>query len=315
MSSRVTQDRPVTGIALMIAFCAVIPFSDALAKLLGDRFPLLQLIEARFIAQSALFLPVALWLSGPIFPSRRAFWLTGLRTVLQIIGLAAMFTSLRFLPLADAIAIVFVMPFITLLLGHFFLGEEVGFRRIGSCVVGFIGTLMILQPSFAAVGWPALLPFVVAAVFSIFTLLTRLLSDEMSPIAMQAGAGIIALPLLLPLGLLHVPGDPPPLDWIMPEGWDLWLLVALGVTGAVGHLLITASLRYAPSATIAPLHYLEIPFATLLGWLIFQDLPGGLAAWGIALTMAAGLYIIIRERAASSSPSGAGGHRKPDVSG
>jgi drug/metabolite transporter (DMT)-like permease len=73
-------------------------------------------------------------------------------------GIALMFASLRYLPLADAVAIAFVMPFIMLLLGWFYLGEEVGPRRLGACAVGFIGTLMVVQPSFAEVGWPALLP-------------------------------------------------------------------------------------------------------------------------------------------------------------
>ena len=65
-----------------------------------------------------------------------------------------MFLSLRFLPLADAVAIAFVMPFIMLLLGKFVLDEEVGSRRLIACVVGFIGTLLVMQPSFAEVGWP-----------------------------------------------------------------------------------------------------------------------------------------------------------------
>ena len=73
----------------------------------------------------------------------------------------------------------------------------------------------------------------------------------------------------------------------------------MGVIGTVAHLLMTWSLRYAPSATLAPMQYLEIPFATLLGWLVFGDLPNGLAAIGIAVTVAAGLYVIHRERRAS----------------
>ena len=60
---------------------------------------------------------------------------------------------------------------------------------------------------------------------------------------------------------------------------------------------MTWSLRYAPSATLAPMQYLEIPVATLFGWAIFRDLPDGLAALGIGITVAAGLYVILRERA------------------
>jgi drug/metabolite transporter (DMT)-like permease len=73
----------------------------------------------------------------------------------------------------------------------------------------------------------------------------------------------------------------------------------MGVLGTVAHLLMTWSLRFAPSATLAPMQYLEIPVATLLGLLFFDELPDGLAAAGIALTVGAGLYIIWRERVTS----------------
>ncbi|MEM6609370.1 MAG: DMT family transporter [Pseudomonadota bacterium] len=298
--SEPNRDNPRLGIALMLAFCAVIPFSDALAKMLGDRIPLLQLIQIRFAAQLLLFLPLALWLGHALFPSRRAVVLVFARTVLQIGGLAAMFTALRFLPLADAVAIAFVMPFIVLLLGHWFLHEEVGPRRLIACVVGFAGTLMVTQPSFAQVGWPALLPLAVAVIFALFTLVTRAISRDMTPIALQASSSLFGLPLLLPLIFFAVPGSPPPLSWVIPEGIDLWLWVLLGFTGAFGHWLMTASLRFAPASTLAPMQYLEIPFATLLGWAFFRDLPNGLATAGIAVTLAAGLYIVLRERRVSA---------------
>lgn len=68
----------------------------------------------------------------------------------------------------------------------------------------------------------------------------------------------------------------------------------IGVLGTLAHLLMTWSLKFAPSATLAPMQYLEIPFATLIGWLIFSDFPNGLALAGIAVTMASGLYVIYR---------------------
>ncbi|MCB1403545.1 MAG: EamA/RhaT family transporter, partial [Rhodobacteraceae bacterium] len=75
----------------------------------------------------------------------------------------------------------------------------------------------------------------------------------------------------------------------------------VGVFGTIGHLLLTWSLRFAPSATVAPMQYLEIPVATFVGWAVFGDLPNGLAALGIAVTMGAGLYILMRERIAARS--------------
>lgn len=295
----VTLDRPVLGILLMLGFCVVIPFSDALAKLLGADYSLLQLVAVRFVMQAVLLVPVALYAGRALFPTARVVRLTALRTLLQIAGLCLMFSALRFLPLADAVAIAFVMPFLILVLGHFILGEEVGPRRLGACIVGFGGTLMVVQPSFAAVGWPALLPLAVALVFALFMLVTRQVAKEIDPIALQGATGLISLPLILPLFALPVFGTPPLTGWIGPQGLDLWLFLALGVTGAVGHLLMTWSLRFAPSATLAPMQYLEIPFAALVGWMIFRDFPNGLALAGICVTIAAGLYIVFRERALS----------------
>ncbi|WP_439139058.1 DMT family transporter [Roseicyclus sp.] len=292
------RDRPLLGIGLMLGFCLLIPFSDALAKMLGDQFPLWQLIMVRFIAQSGLLLPLALWRGAVIFPGVRVVRLAALRSVLQICGIAMMFSALRFLPLADAVAIAFVMPFIMLLLGHYVLGEEVGRRRMMACTVGFVGTLMVVQPSFAAVGWPALLPLGVAMIFALFMLVTRQIAKEIDPIALQGLGGIIGLPILLALLVLpEMGGNPPLIGWIAPpDQGALWLLVALGITGSLGHLLMSWSLRYAPASTLAPMQYLEIPMAALVGLVFFAEFPNGLALAGIAVTIAAGLYIVARER-------------------
>jgi drug/metabolite transporter (DMT)-like permease len=294
-----TSDRPLLGILLMLGFCMVIPFSDALAKLLGASFPLMQLVVVRFATQAILFVPMALTAGAVLFPSRRVLRLTVLRAGLQIAGLLLMFSALRVLPLADAIAIAFVMPFLMLLLGRFFLNEEVGPRRLMACVVGFVGTLMVVQPSFAAVGWGALLPIGVAFAFAFFMLVTRAMSREIDPLALQGASGLVALPLVVPFLFLPLADTSPLAGWVSPGGTEIWLLVALGISGSIGHLLMTWSLRYAPSATLAPMQYLEIPMATLVGFAMFRDLPNGLAALGIAVTMGAGLYIVFRERSLS----------------
>jgi drug/metabolite transporter (DMT)-like permease len=86
------------------------------------------------------------------------------------------------------------------------------------------------------------------------------------------------------------------LSLVAPSTTETMLLCAIGVVGTCAHLLVTWSLRYAPSATLAPMQYLEIPFATLFGLMFFGDLPNGLAAVGILITIASGLYIVYRER-------------------
>ena len=292
-----TGDRPVFGILLMLGFCVLAPLGDSIAKYLGGTIPLLQLLLVRFGLQAVLLLPYAAVKRIGMRMDRRLFRLTLLRTGLHIIGIGAMFSALRFLPLADAIAIVFVMPFILLLLGKYVLGEEVGRRRLMAAVVGFAGTLMVIQPSFAAVGWPALLPLTVAVAFSLFMLVTRHIARDIDPIALQAVSGVMAVPVLAVL--LLVPGEAQALSLVMPTATEMVLLFGIGALGTMAHLVLTWSLRYAPAATVAPMQYLEIPVATVIGWLVFRDLPNGLAGVGIALTVAAGLYVILRERSVS----------------
>lgn len=291
-----TQDRPLLGIAFMTGFCILAPLGDSIAKILGDSIPLVQLLLVRFVAQVVLLWPI-IWFTGlPVKMPRRLFWLMVLRTMLHIIGIGAMFTSLRYLPLADAVAIAFVMPFIMLLLGKFVLNEEVGPHRLIACLVGFIGTLLVIQPSFAAVGWPALLPLVVAVDFALFMLVTRKVAKEVDAMNLQAQSGVIATVLIGAVWLLIGPFGGELLQPVSPTPYEWSLLAAIGILGTLAHLLMTWSLRFAPSATLAPMQYLEIPVATVIGFLIFNDLPNGLASLGISITIGAGLYVIFREQ-------------------
>ncbi|NKX71626.1 DMT family transporter [Rhodobacteraceae bacterium R_SAG1] len=291
-----THDRPSLGILLMLGFCITAPMGDAVAKLLGAHIPLGQLLLVRFAAQVLLLAPLIL-ATGRVWRMQgRVLRLTFVRTLLHIAGIGAMFTGLKYLPLADAVAIAFVMPFIMLFLGKFILGEEVGMVRLLACIVGFGGTLLVIQPSFVAVGWHALWPLMVAVIFAFFMLVTRQIAKDTDPISLQAVSGTMACGLLAPVFAVGAATDLPILTIVSPTA-DQWaLLAAIGLLGTAAHLLMTWSLRYAPAATLASMQYLEIPVAALIGLWIFDELPNGLAALGILITIAAGLFVILRER-------------------
>ncbi|MGX9354798.1 DMT family transporter [Roseobacteraceae bacterium S113] len=291
-----TLDKPVLGIALMLGFCVMAPMGDAMAKVLGGLVPLYALVLTRFAVQAGVLVPFV-WAKGGFALTPRVLRLGWLRAALHIIGIGCMFSALRYLPIADAVAIAFVMPFIMLLLGWWVLGEHVGARRLIACAVGFVGTLLVVQPAFADVGLPALLPLVVAVVFALFMLVTRAIAKEVDPIGLQAANGLMAVSMLVLAAPVLFWADVP-LWSATPPDWSTWaMLLGIGLLGTAAHLLMTWSLRFAPSATLAPMQYLEIPVATLIGLLVFGDLPNGLAAIGIVVTMAAGLYIILREQA------------------
>lgn len=156
--------------------------------------------------------------------------------------------------------------------------------------------MLVVQPSFAAVGAPALLPLFVAVVFSLFMLVTRQIAKEIEPVNLQATSGVVATVILAVIYGLSSGREIFAVSIVTPNTFEIILMISIGIIGTVAHLLMTWSLRFAPSTTLAPMQYLEIPVATLFGWLIFKDLPNGLAAVGILITMGAGLYIVMHER-------------------
>ncbi|WP_341365522.1 DMT family transporter [Yoonia sp. BS5-3] len=297
------DDRPFLGVMLMLAFCVLAPLGDSMAKLLGGAVALGVLILARFAIQAALLAPLVWWSGSGFALPKGLLWWTILRSVLHILGIGLMFKALQYLPLADTLAIAFVMPFIMLLLGHFVMNEHVGLHRMAACAVGFVGTLLVIQPNFVQVGYPALLPLGVAVIFALFMMVTRKIARNVEPIKLQTISGLQATLIMLPVAFL-MPASPD--ATLMPQGADVWgMLLALGAIGTVAHLFMTWSLRFAPASTLAPMQYLEIPFGTLIGWLIFAELPNGLAAVGICITIGAGLYIILRERRLARPPADA----------
>lgn len=289
-------DRPLLGILLMTGFCVLAPLGDGMAKYLGAAIPVFQIVTIRFAMQGVMLMPLMGRGGRGWRMTRRVFWLTVLRTVVHVAGLWLLYASLQYLPLADAIAIVFVMPFMLLILGKFVLHEEVGPRRLAACGVGFIGTMLVIQPSFLEVGLVAVLPLLVALSFALFMMVTRLIARDTDAVTLQTYSGLMASAVMVPVLLLFIGSGNEIFAPVRATAFEWLILVAMGVAGTLGHLLMTGALRHAPAATLAPMQYLEIPFATLFGWLMFQDLPDGLAALGIVITVASGLYIVARER-------------------
>jgi len=300
------QDTTLKGIVLMLAFCVIAPLLDVAAKLAAEAgIPVGQVTAARFVVQTALMLPVMLWMGLALRLSLRGFGFTALRALFLLVSTYAFVSGIQVMPIADALAIVFVEPFILLILGSFLFGDQVGPRRIAACAVGFLGALLVIQPSLAAFGLVALWPLATAVLFACYMLVTRAISTWMHPVTMQFHTSWTGLLFCLPVMLLADGSGITSLDPIWPTGWNWLWLFGVGFWAAVSHMAMTYALKYAPSATLAPLHYTEIVTAVILGYLIFDDFPNALTWAGIAVIVASGLYIIHRERLAARAKAGA----------
>jgi drug/metabolite transporter (DMT)-like permease len=218
------------------------------------------------------------------------------RAALLMLSTYCFVAAVAVMPIADALAIVFIEPFMLLILGRLMFGDEVGPRRIAASAVGFGGALLVIQPSISAFGWVALFPVGTAFTFAFYMLVTRLMSRSMHPVTMQLHTSLAGTALCLPILWVFNDGPVPSLDVLWPVGiaW-LWLF-GVGFWASCSHMCMTYALKFAPSATLAPLHYVEIVSAVILGYLIFSDFPNWLTWIGIAIICGSGLYVIHRER-------------------
>ncbi|MBL9055746.1 MAG: DMT family transporter [Rhodobacteraceae bacterium] len=291
-----TQDRILPGIILMLAFCVLAPLLDTASKLATATIPVGQITTARFVVQGVLMVPVALVMRLSWGASPRVLALITLRALFLIASTFGFVAGVQFMPIADALAIVFVEPFILLILGRLIFGDHIGPRRIIASLVGFAGSMLVIQPSLAAFGTVALYPLISAFAFAFYMLVTRAIAAEVHPVIQQLHTSIAGAVICVPAMLLFDGTGLAMFDPVMPQGWAWLWLFGVGFWAAASHMCMTLALKYAPASTLAPIHYLEIVTAVALGYAVFGDFPNALTWVGMGIIIASGLYIIHRER-------------------
>ena len=290
------------GLLLMFIAVIVSPVIDIFSKLAAVTVPPVEVTAARFVLQCIFALPMIVVRRSWGDWSWRQSGVHAVRGGVLTLSMITFVTTLQVMEVADAIAIFFVEPIILTILSSIFLKETIGWRRYTACGVGFFGALLIIQPSFQEVGPVALLPIVTALCIAIYALLTRVVShrEEASSMQFKTGVwGMLFCAILLAIG--RITGNET-LDPVMPGGIAMLHLLGVGVSAATAGMLSVYAYRAVPASTLAPLQYLEIVSATILGWLVFDNFPNALKWVGILIIIASGLYIIWRERRFASRP-------------
>ncbi|PWE54509.1 hypothetical protein DEM27_20640 [Metarhizobium album] len=292
----------MTGLVLMFLAVLIGPLIDIFSKLAASTLVSTEVALFRFLLQSLFMLPFVLWRGALAQISWRQTRFHIIRGGLIALSMICFVTTLRVMEVADAIAIFFVEPMILTILSSIFLKEIIGWRRYTACGVGFLGALLIIQPSFNEVGFVALLPVVTAFCIAIFALMTRVLAHREDPWAMQLQTGIWG-GLICGVILFFGEGSGSPLfDPSMPDLAASGHLLGVGIAATISGILSVYAYRAAPASTLAPLQYFEIVSATLFAWLVFGDFPDAIKWLGISIIMGSGLYIIWRERRFVSRP-------------
>ncbi|MXN66153.1 EamA family transporter [Stappia sp. GBMRC 2046] len=287
----------------------LVPLMDVLAKYLTATLPPLEIALGRFVFQALFaFLTAAIGPGLAVLKTSRP-WPHLLRGVFLAGALVLLFTALKVMPVADAIAIFFVEPMILTALSAIVLKEHVGARRWIAIFVGLAGSMLIIRPGFDAFGPVALLPLGTAFLFALYLLFTKRLSGEGSMLSIQFTTGAGGALVLGALAVLAVIFDVESAILVPAPLPAVGLIAVIGAISFFAHGLIVRAFALAPASVLAPFNYLEIITATLFGFLVFGDFPDALTWAGIAIIVGCGLYITHRERISLRENTRASGNR------
>jgi len=307
-----TDRAPVYG--ALWALSATIGFSavDVIVKFLSSDYPHYQLTFLRTVVAMLVLMAVIVPLTGA-----RIQWRTRrlgqhlTRGCCVVAANLCFFLALAAMPLAEAVAIFFVSPFLIALFSIVFLGESVGPRRWAAIGVGLLGVLIVLRPGTAAFQLASLLPIGAAAGYGMLHIYTRRMGDTENAVTLTFFTQAVMMTVAAVAGLSFGYGqfdvfDHPSLAflfraWVWPGPFDALLIAALGLSIAVSGFAISEAYRRSEPAFIAPFEYIALPLSVLWGVTVFNEWPDIWALVGILLILVSGMVLIWREAVARRS--------------
>jgi drug/metabolite transporter (DMT)-like permease len=261
---------------------------DTTAKYLVRDHSLFLVVWARYLGQMLVVTPFARHRAGPGFWRTRNLRMQLIRSACLVAATMCFFAALRYLPLAEASAITFLAPIVIVVLSQPVLGERPTRARWAAAVIGFVGILVLLRPG-SSILHPAVVLLIVAAICNaLYQLLTRKLPGDnaYTTLFYSALVGAAGLTLALPWGF----------DGAASTWRELGLLLLLGLFAGLGHWLMISAYLAAPASLLTPFTYLQMLWATLLGYFVFGQLPDRWSAVGIAIIVGSGVLLALLER-------------------
>jgi len=316
MTAILSERSTLAGAAWAMAAMLVFSLNDMLIKSLSGGFALHQVMALRAVVALVFLLAVLVPLSGGYGQLRtRRPGMHALRGGFVFLANLCFFLGLAALPLAEAVALSFLSPFLITLLSVLLLGERVGPRRWASIAAGLIGVAIVLRPGTEAFQPAALLPLAGALFYALMQIVTRHIGGTESAasltVSIQASFLVVSLAIGLALGDGRFAGGlHPSLEfllraWVVPGAADLGVIAALGVLSALGGWAISQAYRVSEAAFVAPFDYAAMPLAVFWGYAVFGEWPDAPAWAGIGLILGSGLVLIWREAAARRAPPSA----------
>ncbi|MBL8343047.1 MAG: DMT family transporter [Rubrivivax sp.] len=272
------------GIALVTLATMCFSVIDVCAKWLVQSLPVAEVVWLRFATHTVLMAALLAPTRGAALV-RVANWpLQGLRALMLVSMTALNFAALQYLQLAEVAAIQFSVPILIALVSALVLNERIGARRWLAICGGFVGVLLVVRPGGQGFHPAIALSLLNAAIYALFNLLTRRMAASETPESMQWLSALGAVVAIAPFAVWH---------WQWPVGIHTWTVVlACGLAGGLGHLLVAHAHRYASAAVLGPFLYQQILYMTFWGWLVFAQVPDAFVVAGAAVVALSGLYLL-----------------------
>ncbi len=278
---------------LLLALCgfAILSVGDAILKSIEGEWTAIAAGALRYTIGAVALSAILLAKEGPTGFKPRNPWLQVFRGVSMGISTACFFSAIFVMPLAEATALIFIAPILTALLSKPLLGEHVRSAVWIASVIALVGVAMVLRPNLLTLGWQAVLPLGAALFFSLTVIANRASAGTGSAFSMQAYMAMFAAPVLVLFavggyfsGIEQLKFGWPPIDVVAK-------CVTVAVTASTAHYLVYLGTTKAGAATIAPMTYVQLLVAIILGWFVFGDAPDAMTLAGAAVIVLGGLYL------------------------
>lgn len=298
-TAQTPNPRVFAGIAFRVAAMACMALLSALVKWTGSQgIPVFEIILFRNLFA---FVPLGLYIwrttGFEVLKTKRPFGHL-VRSAVGLTGMVCGFSAVQHLPLTEATALQFTSPLFMTALSALLLSEKVGPHRWGAVVVGFIGVLIMARPLPGQMNVPGVTLGILSALGAAGAMVAiRQISDT------ERGPTIV---FYFTLGGVVIGLVGSAFHWVTPDPATMGLLVVAGLIGGVGQLFLTEALRQAPIGVIAPFDYTQLVWASLLGLVIWGELPHPLTLIGAAVVAASGVYILHRELRRFRAETGTG---------
>ena len=283
----VNKSNVLIGIVFLCLGLLIVPVNDALAKYLSSDLKILEIIWARFFGHFILLVPIAYYFKGNsgFFNATTKPQLT--RGLFIFLGTAFFYIAITEIPLANALSLLLVAPIIVVVLSSFILKERITPIKIICVLIGFVGTLLVIQPGFTDFNLYSLYALISGLFYAMYLIYTRKVnfsSDSIITLSYSTIPGAIIMTLLIPFYWESIP--------------NLSQIIILGCIGPVvivSHFFFIKAYQYAEASTLAPIHYFEIVSNVLISVLFFKDIPTIAVSIGIMCVISSGVLISLNQ--------------------